>query len=45
MGIVESVGAGYLGAEFRDVIAFGIMFLVLLWRPSGLYGTRELIRV
>lgn len=45
VGIVESVGAGYLGAEFRDVIAFGIMFLVLLWRPSGLFGTRELIRV
>lgn len=45
VGIVESVGAGYLGAEYRDVIAFGIMFLVLLWRPSGLFGTRELIRV
>lgn len=45
VGIVESVGAGYLGAEFRDVIAFGIMFVVLLWRPSGLFGTRELVRV
>ena len=45
VGIVESVGAGYLGAEYRDVIAFGIMFAVLLWRPSGLYGTRELVRV
>lgn len=45
VGIVESVGAGYLGAEYRDVIAFGIMFVVLLWRPSGLYGTRDLVRV
>ena len=45
VGIVESVGAGYLGAEYRDVIAFGIMFAVLLWRPSGLYGTRQLVRV
>jgi branched-chain amino acid transport system permease protein len=45
VGVVESVGAGYLGAEYRDVIAFGIMFAVLLWRPSGLYGTRELVRV
>ncbi|WP_157965428.1 branched-chain amino acid ABC transporter permease [Euzebya rosea] len=45
VGIVESVGAGYLGAEYRDVIAFGIMFAVLLWRPSGLYGTRDLVRV
>ncbi len=45
VGVVESVGAGYLGAEYRDVIAFGIMFAVLLWRPSGLYGTRDLVRV
>lgn len=45
VGLVETVGAGYLGAEWRDPIAFGIMFAVLLWRPSGLFGTRELIRV
>lgn len=45
VGIVETMGAGYLGSEWRDVIAFGIMFAVLLWRPTGLFGTRELIRV
>lgn len=45
VGLVETVGAGYLGAQWRDPIAFGIMFAVLLWRPSGLFGTRELIRV
>lgn len=45
VGIVEAVGAGYLGPQWRDVIAFGIMFLVLLWRPSGLFGTKELVRV
>jgi branched-chain amino acid transport system permease protein len=45
VGVVESLGAGYLGAEWRDPIAFGLMFAVLLWRPSGLFGTRELVRV
>ncbi len=45
VALVENVGAGYAGAAWRDVIAFGIMFLVLLWRPSGLFGTKELIRV
>lgn len=45
VGVVESLGAGYLGAEWRDPIAFGIMFAVLLWRPSGLFGTKELVRV
>lgn len=45
VGVVETLGAGYFGSEWRDVIAFGIMFAVLLWRPSGLFGTRELVRV
>jgi branched-chain amino acid transport system permease protein len=45
VALVENIGAGYLGAQWRDVIAFGIMFLVLLWRPSGLFGTKELVRV
>lgn len=45
VGIVETLGSGYLGAQYRDVIAFGIMFAVLLWRPSGLFGTKDLVRV
>lgn len=45
VGVVETMGAGYLGAEYRDVIAFGLMFLVLMWRPSGLFGTKDLVRV
>jgi branched-chain amino acid transport system permease protein len=45
VGLVETVGSGYLGAQWRDPIAFGIMFAVLLWRPSGLFGTKELVRV
>ncbi len=45
MALVENIGSGYVGGEWRDVIAFGIMFLVLMWRPSGLFGTKELIRV
>ena len=45
VGIVEQVGAGYLGGEWRDVFAFSIMFIVLLIRPSGLFGDPELVRV
>ncbi|MDA2986719.1 MAG: branched-chain amino acid ABC transporter permease [Actinomycetota bacterium] len=45
VGIVEALGAGLFGAQWRDVIAFGIMFLVLLWRPSGLFGSQEVVRV
>lgn len=29
---------GYLGTEYRDVFAFGVLILVLLFRPAGLLG-------
>src|SRR5262249_42692676 len=42
LGISEAVGAAYIpqGSAYRDVITFGILILVLLFRPQGLLGTR-----
>ncbi|MBO0683789.1 MAG: branched-chain amino acid ABC transporter permease, partial [Candidatus Dormibacteraeota bacterium] len=39
-GLVEVLaqGAPHLGAGFQNVIAFGILVLVLLLRPRGLMG-------
>lgn len=40
LGIVESVGPAALGIDFqlKDVIAFSILILVLIFRPSGILG-------
>ncbi|KAF0960271.1 branched-chain amino acid ABC transporter permease [Rhodococcus sp. T7] len=35
----------FLGQGLGEVTAYIIMFAVLLWRPSGLFGTKELTRV
>jgi len=48
LGIVESLGAGYigpltggfLGSNYQDVFAFFVLILVLVFRPSGLLGER-----
>ncbi len=51
IGLAESFAAGYqeqllfLGRGFGDVVPYVVMILVLLVRPSGLYGTKELTRV
>jgi branched-chain amino acid transport system permease protein len=38
LGLVETYAAGYWSSEYKDVIAFIIMILVLLFKPAGLFG-------
>ncbi len=38
LGLIENYGASVLGAEWKDVIAFTVLVLVLLVRPTGLLG-------
>ena len=40
IGILEGLGAGYLSSEWKNVFAFFILILILLFRPSGLLGSR-----
>ena len=48
LGVIESLGAGYigdltggvLGSHYQDVFAFFVLILVLTLRPSGLLGER-----
>lgn len=48
LGVIESLGAGYigpltggvLGSNYQDVFAFFVLILVLVLRPSGLLGER-----
>ncbi len=39
IGIAETITAGYIAPTFRDAIVFGILILVLIVKPSGLFGT------
>ncbi len=48
LGLVESIGAGYLsdwtggflGSHYVDILSFGILIVVLVFKPSGLLGER-----
>ena len=40
LGVVESYGGDLLGGSYVDVVAFLVLVLVLLFRPSGLLGER-----
>ncbi len=38
IGMVEVLAVAYGGSSWRDAVAFGALFLILLIRPSGLFG-------
>ena len=48
LGVVEALGAGYIGdltndvfgSNYQDVFAFIVLIAVLVLRPSGLLGER-----
>jgi len=40
LGIVESLGAGYISPQWKDVIAYALLALTLIVRPTGLLGER-----
>ena len=41
VGLAESLGVLVVGAEYRAAISFGVLILLLLFRPTGLFGSRD----
>lgn len=37
VGVVESVGAVTIGPQYRDLVVFGVLVLILIVRPNGLF--------
>ncbi len=38
LGVVEAMVSGFISSTLRDAAAFGILILILLYKPSGLLG-------
>ena len=49
LGVIESMAAGYqpdtIGQELKGSVSLLIILVVLLFRPSGLFGSRRVERV
>ncbi len=45
IGLIEVFWAGYVGSEYKDVAAFSLLAIVLIFRPEGLLGRPEIEKV
>jgi len=45
IGILESLGAGYISSHYKDAIALIVLLAVLFIRPGGLFGSTEVQRL
>lgn len=45
LGCCESFAAGYFLSDYEDLVAFGILILILIFRPSGLVGKAKVQKV
>jgi branched-chain amino acid transport system permease protein len=45
LGLVETFAAAYISSQYKDIVAFLLLVLILLFRPTGLLGKPEVEKV
>lgn len=45
IGVLEALAGAYLGGEYKLLVTFLVLVAVLMIRPYGLFGTREIERL
>lgn len=45
VGLSESLASGYIGGAYRDAAAFVILIIILIIRPTGLFGRKNIVKV
>lgn len=45
LGMAESLFSGYVDVAYKDVFAFSVLVLVLIFKPNGILGTPEIEKV
>jgi len=45
LGVIEALGGAYVSSALKDIISYGILFVVILARPQGLIGALTLKKV
>lgn len=45
IGVAENLAGGYIGSGYKEIAGFAIILVVLMLRPHGLFGEKDIERV
>jgi branched-chain amino acid transport system permease protein len=45
LGILEALLIQYVSASYSDALVYGCLVLLLIWRPNGILGRKELVKL
>lgn len=45
LGLVETLGGAYISSQYKSVISFAILIIVLLIKPTGILGKKDINKV
>lgn len=45
LGVTEAMTSGYFSTQYKDAVAFALLILILLFRPTGILGRPEVEKV
>jgi branched-chain amino acid transport system permease protein len=45
LGMAESLFSGFVSVDYKDVFAFSVLILVLIFKPNGLFGTKDVEKI
>ena len=45
LGVIETLGSLYISSSYKDVFSFILLIIVLFWRPQGILGQEDVVKV
>lgn len=45
IGLLENIAGTYISSSYKDLVAFVILLVMLVWRPNGLLGSSTPVKV
>ncbi len=45
LGLIETLSSAYISSQYKDIITFSLLILILSFRPTGLFGTPNIEKI